>query len=163
RHRALPRQRPPHRHLARDRRGLGVVLRRRSGALMVATIRDGFERREDMFPKLTPAQMARIERLSTRRRIVAAEILFEPGQRRIHMHVVGSAALEIVRPGQAGEQAVTVHGPGEFTGEVDMLTGRQSLVLARAREATELLELEREKLRSLVQTDAELSEIFMRA
>jgi len=131
---------------------------------MVATLRDSLDqRREDMFPKLTPAQVERIERLSTRRRIAAGEVLFQPGQRRTHMHVVVSGSLEIVRPGRAGEQAVTVHGPGEFTGEVDMLTGRQSLVLARALEATELLELEREKLRSLVQTDAELSEIFMRA
>src|SRR5262249_50136554 len=121
------------------------------------------QRREDMFPKLTAAQIARIERLSTRRRIAAGEILFEPGHRRTHMHVVVSGALEIVRPGHVGERAITVHGPAEFTGEVDMLTGRQSLVRARAVEDTELLELEREKLRALVQTDAELSEIFMRA
>ncbi len=130
---------------------------------MVATVRDFEERREDMFPKLAPAHIARIERLSTSRRIGAGEILFEVGQRRTHMHVVVSGALEIVRSGAAGDEVVTVHGAGEFTGEVDMLTGRPSLVRARAREDTELLELEREKLRSLVQTDAELSEIFMRA
>jgi thioredoxin reductase (NADPH) len=139
-----------------------MVLRRRSGALMATTF-DPNDRREQMFPKLTAAQIARIERLATRRKVATGEILFEPGQTRSHMDVVVSGSIEIVRPNDAGEQAITVHQPGEFTGEVDMLAGRRSLVLARAREPSEVLELERERLRALVQTDAELSEIFMRA
>jgi thioredoxin reductase (NADPH) len=44
-----------------------------------------------------------------------------------------------------------------------MLAGRQAMVRIRASEAGELIELEREQLLALVQTDAELGEIFMRA
>ena len=56
-----------------------------------------------------------------------------------------------------------MHGPGEFTGEVNMLSGRRSLVRGRAVGAGEAIELSRDELLSLVQTDAELSEIIMRA
>jgi thioredoxin reductase (NADPH) len=56
-----------------------------------------------------------------------------------------------------------MHEPGEFTGELDMLMGRRSLVRARAVTACQLLELPLENLRRIVQTDAELSEIFLRA
>src|SRR5204862_2071492 len=50
-----------------------------------------------------------------------------------------------------------------FTGEVIMLSGRRALVRVRVREAGELIELDREHLLALVQTDAELGEILMRA
>ena len=53
--------------------------------------------------------------------------------------------------------------PGQFTGEVTMLSGRRGLVRLRAGEAGAVIELEREHLLALVQTDSELSEIFMRA
>jgi thioredoxin reductase (NADPH) len=50
-----------------------------------------------------------------------------------------------------------------FTGELNVLSGRRGLVSIRAAEAGELIELEREALRTLVQTDSELSDIFLRA
>lgn len=50
-----------------------------------------------------------------------------------------------------------------FTGELNMLSGRRGLVSIRVAEAGELIEIEREALRALVQTDSELSDIFLRA
>jgi hypothetical protein len=38
--------------------------------------------------------------------------------------------------------------PGQFTGEVSMLSGRLSLVTLRVREAGEFIEVDREKLRA---------------
>ena len=58
---------------------------------------------------------------------------------------------------------IAVHRPGEFTGESNMLSNRRSLVRARASLAGEVIELDREQLLALVQNDAELGEIFMRA
>src|SRR5262249_16433753 len=53
--------------------------------------------------------------------------------------------------------------PGAFTGDVDLLSGRPVVVRARALGPARVLELPAAKLRSMVQTDAELSEIFLRA
>ena len=50
-----------------------------------------------------------------------------------------------------------------FTGELTLLTGRRGLAQIRAGEAGEVIEVDREHLLSLVQTDSELSDILMRA
>ena len=52
---------------------------------------------------------------------------------------------------------------GMFTGEVNQLSGRRSLVQCRAREASSVLEVGRENLRRILQTDSTLGEIFLRA
>jgi thioredoxin reductase (NADPH) len=58
---------------------------------------------------------------------------------------------------------VTVHEPGGFSGDVDLLSGRPVLVSGRARGATRVLEVAPERLHAVVQTDPELSDILLRA
>ena len=77
--------------------------------------------------------------------------------------MVTKGQIEIVRPASVADTVVRVFRPGEFTGEANMLSGRPALVLARAIEAGEVIELDRESLLSLVQTDSEIGEIIMRA
>src|SRR5260370_41811292 len=62
-----------------------------------------------------------------------------------------------------GERPLVTHGPGGFTGEMTMISGRRSLVRGRVTEPGEFLELGAESLRSLVAKDAQLREVFMRA
>ena len=59
--------------------------------------------------------------------------------------------------------AMSIHGPGEFTGEVNMLSGRRTLVRMRATKPSEVIELDRQHMMDLIQTDAELGEILTRA
>jgi thioredoxin reductase (NADPH) len=120
-------------------------------------------RREQIFPTLSDAQIARISAHGRRRRAAAGDLLIEAGDERVPFFLVVQGQIEIVRPGINGETLITVHGPGEFTGEVNMITGRRTLVRARMKDAGELIELERDQLLDLVQGDAELSEVLMRA
>src|SRR6185369_6995269 len=120
-------------------------------------------RRAQMFPQLTPEQIARIARVGTERTVEAGTLLFEQGVARTAFFVVLDGSIEIVSPTPHGEQTITIHEPGEFTGEVTLLTGRSSLVRGRMKTSGRLLEVSRADLRALVQTDVELSEIFMRA
>jgi thioredoxin reductase (NADPH) len=94
---------------------------------------------------------------------VKGEILFEPDDTNVPFFVLLSGNMEIVQPGLAGERPVATHGPGEFTGEMTMVSGRRCLVRGRVTEPGEFLELSGDGLRSLVAKDAELSEVFMRA
>jgi thioredoxin reductase (NADPH) len=112
---------------------------------------------------LTAAQIARVAVHGRTHAASAGAVLVEAGAQQVPFFVVVSGAVEIVRPTSRGDTSVVVHGPGEFTGEVNMLSGRRSFVGARAVGPTELIALDRERLMALVQTDAELSEIFMRA
>jgi thioredoxin reductase (NADPH) len=78
--------------------------------------------------------------------------------------VIRAGRIDIVQPTAiGGETPIVVHGPGQFTGEVNMLSGRPSLVRGRAVEPSEVIEMDREQLLALVQTDPGLSEIIMRA
>jgi len=115
------------------------------------------------FPVLTPAQIARVQAVSKIRRVHAGEILFEVGDTHIPFFVMLSGTMEIVQPNGSRELEVAKHVPGEFTGEMSMISGRRCLVRGRVTQAGEFLELSSEGLRSLIGRDAELSEIFMRA
>jgi thioredoxin reductase (NADPH) len=115
------------------------------------------------FPVLNSAQINRIRACSTARKTVPGEILFAPGDTKVPFFVLLSGRMEIVQPDLGGERPIAQHGPGEFTGEMTMISGQRCLVLGRVKEAGEVLELGGEGLRSLIARDAELSEIFMRA
>src|SRR5215218_9500380 len=118
---------------------------------------------DQTFPTLTPAQIARIAAHGSVRPIQKGEVLAEAGDTVVPFFVVTAGRVEIVRPSGTTETLVAVHGPGQFTGETNMLSGRRSLVRARATEAGEVIELDRERMLELVQTDSELGEILLRA
>jgi thioredoxin reductase (NADPH) len=121
------------------------------------------ERKDQTFPTLTPAQIARLAPHGKKIAIHKGQILAEPGERHRKLFVVLSGSIEVVRPTMAGEQLVIVIGPGGFTGEMSTLRGVGSLVRARVREDGEVLAIPDDQLRTVVQTDARLSELFMRA
>ena len=116
-----------------------------------------------MFPTLTPAQMTRLEAFGTRKPVRAGEVLAQSGEREGRIFVVVSGAIEILRAGFSGEERVTLHTAGQFTGEMSTLRGARSLVRARVFEDGEVLVIDHDNLRRLVQTDANLSEMLMRA
>jgi len=116
-----------------------------------------------MFPVLTEAQIERLRPFARPRSGAAAEIIFEPGETRPSFFVLLKGEVEIVSPSAREDTIITLHQAGEFTGELDLLTGRRSQVRARAVTPVEMIEISVEDLRRIVQTDAELSEIFLRA
>jgi thioredoxin reductase (NADPH) len=118
---------------------------------------------EQIFPKLTPAQINRIAVHGHIRAIQPGEVLVEQGESAVPFFVVVSGEIEIVRPSGAAETLVTIHGPGQFTGDVYMLSGRRTIVRMRAVKPGEVIELDRQKMMTLIQTDAELGEILTRA
>jgi thioredoxin reductase (NADPH) len=120
-------------------------------------------RKAQMFPQLTRAQIARLEAHATHSRISQGEILAQPGDRHRPMLVVLSGSIEVVQPSMSGEVLLVVHTAGTFTGEMSTLQGIGSLVRSRVRESGEVLVITEDRLRTIIQADAELSELFMRA
>jgi thioredoxin reductase (NADPH) len=118
---------------------------------------------ERLFPTLTSAQIARIAARGRRRPIARGEVLVEVGDKDVPFFVVVSGEVQALRPSGATEILIVAHGPGQFTGEAIMITGRRAMGRLRASEPGEVIQLEREQLLALIQTDAELSEILMRA
>ena len=89
---------------------------------------------ERMFPTLTPAQIKRIAAHGHVRSIRAGEVLVEAGAHIVPFFVVTAGRIEVVRPSGNSETLVVIHQAGQFTGEVNMLSGRPALVRSRASE-----------------------------
>ena len=128
-----------------------------------ALIPSALDARTQAFPVLTAAQINRVRSDAKLRKVEPGEILFRPGDTQVPFFVLLSGSMVIVQPGLTGEREIATHRPGEFTGEITMISGQRRLVLGRVTAAGEFLELSGEGLRSLVARDAELSEIIMRA
>ena len=120
-------------------------------------------RLDHIFPVLTPAQVARLAVHGLVRQVERGEILVETGMPNVPMFVVTAGRLEAVRSPEDGGMVVSTQAPGQFTGEANMLSGRRSLVMIRVAEPGSVIEIERERMLALVQTDGELSELLLRA
>ncbi|HUQ98934.1 MAG TPA: FAD-dependent oxidoreductase [Gemmatimonadaceae bacterium] len=118
---------------------------------------------DQTFPHLTKEQIARVSARGRIRHVQHGEILIAAGKPTTLFFVVVSGTIEVIRVNDAGETAVRVIAPGEFTGEVSLLSARPMIATLRVGESGDLLEVERDELLALIQTDAELSEIFVRA
>jgi thioredoxin reductase (NADPH) len=120
-------------------------------------------RREQMFPLLNAAQLARLQRYGQRRALRAGEILAEPGDRGLPMWVVLSGSIEVVQVGMTSEAVVVTHVAGGFSGEMSTLRGISTVVRVRVGSEGEALQIDENCLRTIVQTDSELGELFLRA
>jgi thioredoxin reductase (NADPH) len=115
-----------------------------------------------MFPHLTPVQIARLSSHGRKITTEKGQILAEPGDR-LPMYVVLSGSVEVIQPTLAGETLIVLHSAGSFSGDVGTLRGISSVVRMRVRDSGEVLAIDNADLRSIVQTDSQLSELFMRA
>ncbi len=119
--------------------------------------------RTQAFPVLTSAQIDRIRPLGRLRHVQLGEIVFEPNDTNVPFFVLLSGNMEIVQPAIDDERPIARHGPGEFTGEITMISGQRCLVRGRVTGPGDFIELSGEALRSLVAKDSELGEILLRA
>ena len=120
------------------------------------------KRAEYLYPTLTPAQLARIAPHGRRRQVARGEVLVQPGEQTTRLFIIELGRIDVVRP-SASEEVVVSFTPGMFTGEATMLTGRRGLAQIRAGEDSDVIEVGRDDLLALIQTDSELSAMFMRA
>jgi thioredoxin reductase (NADPH) len=118
---------------------------------------------EAMFPKLDDGQIAQLAAVGRRQDAQPHEVILERGDLHHGIFVVLSGRIEVLRVSAEGETALHVLGRGEFTGDVNLLSGRGTLIRARALEASTLLEIDRASLRHIMQTDAALGQTFLNA
>lgn len=121
------------------------------------------EQNDSMFPALDDAQIARLQAFGEKRQVRPGEIVFEQGDENHGVFLVLDGSIEVVGVSSTDNVVLRTLGRGMFTGEVNLLSGRRSLVRCRAREASSLLEIGRANLRHILQTNVTLGEIFLRA
>jgi thioredoxin reductase (NADPH) len=97
------------------------------------------------------------------RSTMRGEVLVEPGDNAVPLFVVLSGEVQALWPTDTAETLIANHHAGQFTGEGHIINGRRAIARLRVSEPGELIQLDREQVLALIQTDAELSEILMRA
>src|SRR5260370_18278814 len=117
---------------------------------------------EHVYPTLRRAQVARLAARGRQRQVERGEVLQQAGEPAARLLAVVAGRFDVVRP-SAAEEVVVSFSPGMFTGEVTLLSGRRGLAQIRAGVDGEVIEVGRDDLLALIQTDVDLSAILMRA
>ena len=121
------------------------------------------EQLDAMFPRLDAGQIARLMPFGQQRSAQPGEILYDQGDVTHGVFVILDGSLEVVGISTAGEAVLRTMERGMFTGEVNQISGRRSLVRCRAREASSVLEISRTNLQRVMQTDVALGDLLLRA
>src|SRR4029079_17554809 len=89
--------------------------------------------------------------------------LCESGRDDCQFHVVTSGAIEILDVSGDEPKRITVHGPGQFTGDVSHLTGNPSIIRAVTRGTTEVHAVSGDALRAVLNQCPALADIVLQA
>src|SRR5258705_3218501 len=116
-----------------------------------------------LFPALSSSQIARIASHGVIRPITRGDVLIEGGQTDVPFFVVKAGEIEVIRPSGLGDLLIAIVRTDQFTGDISMILGRPALMRLRVRESGEVVQLTRDGMHALIQTDAEMSEVLMTA
>src|SRR5215831_1629461 len=113
------------------------------------------------FPKLTAADMALLKPLATACSFKDGETIFRAGDADVDLFVVESGEVAILNP--ADGEVIVSHGPGQFSGDIDLLTRRPVIVTGVARGQTQLLRISGERLREVLNKLPHFAEVMLGA
>jgi thioredoxin reductase (NADPH) len=113
-------------------------------------------------PTLNREHIDRIRSVAQLRSVRSGEVLYEPSCPDVPLFVVLDGTVSISRTGE-DEKILAVREPGQFTGEMSVVSGGRSLLTARVTKDGAVLELTREKVLLLMAKDTELGDILMGA
>ena len=116
-----------------------------------------------MFPTLSPEQVARIASHGVVRPVTRGDVLIEGGQTDVPFFVLKAGEIEVIRPSGLGDLLIAVLGPAQFTGDISMILGRPAQMRVRVSGSGEVVQLRGDQMHALIQTDAEMSEVLMKA
>jgi len=118
----------------------------------------------DAYPVLTAQQRQRIDAISQPEPVTLGQRLFQSGDSDVDLFFADDAIVEIVREATYGapEQILTRFGPGQFVGELNLLTSQKAFLTARVVVAGIVRRIAPAALRRLIAQDVELSEIVVR-
>jgi thioredoxin reductase (NADPH) len=123
---------------------------------------DPYLREAQTFPVLSADQVERICAYGVEERLSVGDRPYERGQRGAAFFVVLDGEIELFDPTR-DDRTVYTYGPGQFTGEMNLLNTRETLLSARAVADSRVLRVPQADFRRLLAADSEIAEIVMRA
>mgnify|MGYP003112634798 CR=1 FL=1 len=115
------------------------------------------------FPVLDPPQMQSVAEIGELVCFSPNEQMISQGSRDYPFYVIKSGEVRIVELVGDVENPITTHRAGQFTGDVDMLTGRSAVISAFANGAVEAYQLCAVRLRQLLNECPRFSDLLLDA
>ncbi|MEM9673194.1 MAG: FAD-dependent oxidoreductase [Bacteroidota bacterium] len=115
------------------------------------------------FPTLSPSQIEQLQRYGEVQSTQVGDILFQVGDKDYDWFVIIAGALEILSNADTNPEVLAVRTAGQFLGEISLLTGQTAFLTARVQQAGSVLKISSNKLREIVATSPELSELVLNA
>lgn len=117
---------------------------------------------ETAFPKLSAADIDALRPFAVECRYADGDTIYKAGSPDMSCFVVLSGEIEILNPADNGSHVAT-HRPGDFSGDIDLLTRRPIVVDGVARGATACLKIPYDRLRDVLNHIPRLGEVFLDA
>ena len=115
-------------------------------------------------PRLSAVQLSVLRRYGTEHAVVEGEVLFADGDETYDLIVVLEGEVEIIEHyGQVNEVVITAYGPGEFPGEMGLLTGQRAYLTGAVSVAGRILRIPVEQVHVIMAQELDLSELILRA
>ena len=116
------------------------------------------------FPGFSESAIGRLRVYGTEQSVEAATLLFARGDRDVDMFIVLDGQLQVFETdGQGAENIVAVLSPGQFTGELDLLDNRQTLLGCRAIVKSCILRIDRFSLKQILRAETEIANLILQA
>jgi thioredoxin reductase (NADPH) len=115
------------------------------------------------YPVLDDVQQARLRRYGTTRRVTAGEVLYSPADDSSDLLVVLSGEVVVSNDALGPSEELARHGPGQFAGELNMLTGQRPFLTARSATAGLVLALTPAQVRQVLARETDVADILLRA
>jgi signal transduction histidine kinase len=115
------------------------------------------------FPRLTPEQIEHIRPRAFEMSLQDGEVLFQEGERAQYLYIVLEGNVKVTRGSGTGETTLVIHEPGEFTGELSVITGGIQIATGRAVGTTRVLRVEAQDFREMLGMCSEVQEVFLPA
>ena len=130
---------------------------------MVGEAQSVFESRKDQaFPVLSAADIARLKRFGTPRHYDADAAIMRAGEKADGLVLVLSGQVRVTAR-NAPDKPIVTYGAGGFLGELVQLSGRPALTDSKALTSVEAIVIDPARLRDVMVQEAELGERIMRA
>src|SRR6202158_5864390 len=115
-------------------------------------------------PVLSGAQLEVLHRYGTEQPVAIGDVLFRDGDETYDLIVLLQGEVQIVEHyAQPDEFVIVTYRPGEFMGEIGLLTGQRAYLTAVVSAPGRVLRIRAQQVHTIMDQELELSELILRA
>jgi signal transduction histidine kinase len=118
---------------------------------------------ESLFPRLRGEALELVREQGTELELEPGAVLFQEGDTDYKFFVVLEGEVRITKKVGGEEAVLAIHEPGEFSGEISMLTGGPAIATGRAIGKVRVIRVEPDKFRRLIAEEPSVGRVVLTA